>query len=259
MAYAQRLIGTRGGATFVAALAALLAGVLVLVYVARYRNSVKAESAPVTVLVAKQTIPKGTSGAAIAAGGLYTATTIRESQLVNGAFSDASSLRDQVTTHDVYAGSQLAADDFAPVATNITATLTGHQRIVSVPFDASHGVLDELQTGDRVDVYAAFNVIPVNRNGVPVSGGQSRPVLRMIMSNIPVAGLTKNGANANVQLLVNDLESTELAFASDNGKLWLALRPTVGGKTAPPRIVTLETLLLGVPPVTVLQSLGGRG
>jgi Flp pilus assembly protein CpaB len=258
MAYAQRLIGTRQGATLVAALAALLAGVLVLVYVARYRNSVKAEGAPVTVLVAKQTIPKGTSGAAIAASGLYTATTIRESQLVNGAFSDASSLRSRVATQDIYAGSQLAADDFAPAESNITATLSGHQRIVSVPFDAAHGVLDDLQTGDHVDVYAAFNVIPVNRNGVPVSGGQSRPVLRMIMSDIPVAAIAKTGENANVQLRVNDLQSTKVSFASENGKLWLALRPTTGGKTAPPSVVTLETLLLGVPPATVLQSLGGR-
>jgi Flp pilus assembly protein CpaB len=258
MAYAQRVIGTRRGAALVSALAALLAGVLVLVYVARYRNSVKAEGAPVTVLVAKQTIPKGTSGAAIAASGLYTATTIRESQLVSGAFSDASSFRDRVATHDIYAGSQLAVGDFAPASTNITSTLTGHQRIVSVPFDTSHGVLNDLQTGDRVDVYAAFNVIPVNRNGVPVSGGQSRPVLRMIMSNIPVASIKKTGDNANVELRVNDLQSTKLAFASENGKLWLALRPTTGGKTAAPGIVSLETLLLGVPPATVLESLGGR-
>jgi len=258
MAYAQRLISTRRGAGLVAALAALAAGVLVLVYLARYRSSVKAESAPVTVLVAKQTIPKGTTGAAIASGALYTATTIRDGQLVNGAFSDASSLRDRVATHDIYAGSQLAAGDFAAASSNIAATLTGHQRIVSVPFDTSHGVLNDLQTGDRVDVYAAFNVIPVNSNGVPVSGGQSRPVLRMIMSNVPVAAINKTSGNANVELRVNDLQSTKLAFASENGKLWLALRPTTGGKTAPPSIVSLETLLLGVPSVTVLQSLGGR-
>jgi hypothetical protein len=127
-----------------------------------------------------------------------------------------------------------------------------------VPFDTSRGNLNELQVGDHVDVYGAFNVIPVNAAGVPVSGGQSRPVLKMIMANIPVAGINKSGDNATVELRVNDLQSTELAFSSENGKLWLALRPTTGGKTAPPRIVSLETVLLGVPPVVVNQSLGGR-
>jgi Na+/proline symporter len=71
MAYAQRLMATRWGMTLVAATAAVVAGLLVLVYIGRYRNSVKAEGAPVTVLVARQTIPKGTSGAVIATTGLY--------------------------------------------------------------------------------------------------------------------------------------------------------------------------------------------
>ena len=46
-------------------------------------------------------------------------------------------------------------------------------------------------------------------NGVPVSGGQSRAVLRMIMPNVPVAGIAKNGDSANVELRVNDVQSTK--------------------------------------------------
>src|SRR4051794_28589349 len=112
MAYAQRLMATRWGMTLVAATAAVVAGLLVLVYVARYRESVKAEGAPVTVLVARQTIPKGTSGAVIATTGLYSATTIRQSQLTDGALSDAANLRDKVATHDIFPGAQLTAADF---------------------------------------------------------------------------------------------------------------------------------------------------
>ncbi len=117
MAFAQRLIATRRGAVLLSALAALLAGILIVVYVSRYRNSVNADSAPVTVLIAKQAIPKGTAGSTIATTGLYSATTIRQSQLLNGAYSDASSLRDRVATRDIYPGSQLTAADFAPAAT----------------------------------------------------------------------------------------------------------------------------------------------
>lgn len=260
MAYAQKLMATRWGMTIVAATAAVLAGVLVLVYVARYRDSLKSEGAPVTVLVARQTIAKGTSGAVIATTGLYTAQTIRQSQLADGALSDAASLRDKVAVHDVYPGAQLAASDFAPAQSNIASTLTDRERLIAVPFDAAHGMLNALQVGDRVDIYAGFNVIPLGRDGSPISGGQSRPVTRMIMGNILVASIDKksSGGGANVGFKVNDTQAAELAFASDNGKLWVGIRPSAKSKAAPPSLVTLETLLLGVPPVTALHSFGGR-
>ena len=38
----------------------------------------------------------------------------------------------------------------------------------------------------------------------------------------------------------------------------LALRPSAGAKASRPGIVTVETMLLGVPPVQILKSLGGQ-
>src|SRR6476661_10805856 len=106
MAYAQRLIATRRGVVFLSVLAA---------------------------------IPKGTSGTVIASAGLYSATTIRQSQLLNGAYSDASSLRDRVATRDIYPGSQLTTGDFAAATTNLAASLTNFQRIVTILFFNKHG------------------------------------------------------------------------------------------------------------------------
>src|SRR5262245_42704808 len=116
MEAAQKLISTRKGTIVLSLIAALVAGGLILVYVKRYRDSVKAQGAPVTVLVARQAIPKGTAGNVIAAQDLYSATTLRQSQVLNGAFSDASSLRDKVAAQDIYPGAQLTASDFAPAA-----------------------------------------------------------------------------------------------------------------------------------------------
>jgi Flp pilus assembly protein CpaB len=253
------LISTRRGAIFVAAAAAILAGILIVAYVQKYRNSVNSEGAPVTVLVAKQAIPKGTAGTVIATTGLYSATTIRQSQLLNGAFSDAASLRDKVTTRDIYPGSQLTASDFAGATTSVAASLTQHQRIITIPFDSVHGTTANLQAGDHVDVYAMFNLVPVNADGAPTAGGAGQTVLRMIMSNIPIMSMTKGGSgSANINFRVTDVNATKLAFASDNGKLWLALRPSAGAKTAPPSVVTAETLMLGVKPQLVYHSLGGH-
>ena len=54
------------------------------------------------------------------------------------------------------------------------------------------------------------------------------------MSNVDVASMIKGGSGANLNFKVTDVQATKLAFASDNGKLWLALRPSAGAKTAPP-------------------------
>ena len=60
MELAQKFVGTRKGTLFISVIAALIAGGMILVYLQRYRASVKAEAAPVTVLVAAQAIPRGT-------------------------------------------------------------------------------------------------------------------------------------------------------------------------------------------------------
>ena len=59
-------------------------------------------------------------------------------------------------------------------------------------------------------------------------------------------------------LKTTSYQSQKLAFASDNGKVWLVLRPPTGARASAPKLVTVETLLLGVSPVAVLHSFGGK-
>jgi Flp pilus assembly protein CpaB len=261
MQLATRLVSTRRGSLIAALLIALLAGASILLYVNSYRDSVKAQGALVTVLVAKRTIPKGTAGSVVAAKDLYTVTTIRESQLLEGAMSDPAALRDKVATREIFEGAQLTAVDFGAAGDSLAARLTDRQRIVSVPFDSAHGLVDGIEPGNRVDVYAGFNVIPLGADGKPIAGGQARPMLRLILEDVPVVAIGEKASGAgatNISLGVDDVKAAQLAFASDNGKLWLALRPSAGAKASRPGIVTVETLLLGVPPVQMLKSLGGR-
>jgi Flp pilus assembly protein CpaB len=261
MELAARLVSTRRGTLLAALVVAVLAGASILVYLNTYRESLKAQGALVTVLVAKETINKGTAGSVVAAKNLYTATTIRESQLLEGAVSDPATLRDKVTTREIFEGAQLTAVDFGPAGDSLAAQLTDRQRVVSVPFDSAHGLIDGIEPGNRVDVYAGFNVIPLGPDGKPASGGQSRPMLRLILRNVSVLTVGEKATGSgttNVSLRVDDVDAAQLAFASDNGKLWLALRPSAGAKASRSGIVTVETMLLGVPPVRILKSVGGR-
>lgn len=68
---------------------------------------------PVTILVAKRAIPKGTPANTIAAKELYVAKTIRPSRnVLSQGITDASALRGLVTVKRIPAGQQLTAADF---------------------------------------------------------------------------------------------------------------------------------------------------
>src|SRR6266536_2086461 len=76
----SRLLKTRQGTIAIGVAAAVLAAILLLVYLSHYRSSVKGSTEPVTVLVAKSLIPKGTSGSSVAANNLFVVTTIPKGQ-----------------------------------------------------------------------------------------------------------------------------------------------------------------------------------
>jgi pilus assembly protein CpaB len=248
MEFAQKLISTRTGTIAVAGAAAVLAGIFILVYINSYRHSIKAQGAPVTVLVAKRLIPKGTSGTAAVQEGLFSRTTIRESQLRDGAFSDVASLRERVAARDVLAGQQLTSADFTAGAGSIAGTLSGAQRVIDIPLDSAHGLIGHVQPGDRVDVFVGFNV--------STGTGQGYPVSRLLAQAIPVVdvaqkagGLGAANSNTNVTLRVTDAQAQALAYATDNGKVWLVLRPPTGAPPVRPGLMSAATILLGVPPI----------
>ena len=65
-------------------------------------------------------------------------------------------------------------------------------------------------------------------------------------------------STSNVTLRTTPYQAEQLAFASDNGKVWLVLRPPTGAQPSPPSLIDVESLLLGVSPVTELHSFGAK-
>src|ERR1700677_1878204 len=91
-----RLSATRRGTVILSACAALLAVLLLVVYLHSYRSSVNAGTRPERVLVAKAVIPRGTSGATISSSGLYRVTTVQKSQLEDFAIADPSAIAGRI-------------------------------------------------------------------------------------------------------------------------------------------------------------------
>jgi pilus assembly protein CpaB len=247
-----KTLSTRNGTLLVSAIAALLAGAILLVFLSQYRDSTRDDGLSASVLVAKRLIERGSPGEALADQGMFQRASVPRSDLKDGALVDPESIKGQVAANDIYPGEQLTSADFAPGAPRAQNRLGPTDRAIAIPVDGIHGNTAELRAGDRVDVLGGFNV------GASGSGGEGEPVIKPLMKNVlvltaPVGG----GAGANVVLRAPDQKAAELAFASDHGKLWLLLRPQAGARDTDVSMITLETVLFGVKPIELQRQVQG--
>jgi Flp pilus assembly protein CpaB len=255
MQVTRKLLATREGTLGFAALAGVLAVVLLLMFMHTYKRTVDDGAQPVTVLVARESLAKGVSGDVIAEKGMFQATGLKRDQVKDGAITDPAGLRGQVSVHAIVRGQQLTEADFGKPNNHVLSRIAGDQRAVSVGLDAAHGMVGQIRTGDHVDVFAGFQVQPDG------TGGRARPVLRVLLQDVEVLdapdapkqgqGFNSQTQAQNLVLRVPEKEAPNVAFASDNGKLWLSLRPAAGAKQRTPSLVTLDRLLLGMDPIPV--------
>jgi Flp pilus assembly protein CpaB len=246
----RKLLATRRGTVLVAAACALVAAGILVVAMNRYRSNVDTSGNQETVLVASGLIQKGTSGDAIASGQLFKPTSIASKQVSAGAIADTAQLHGEVAAADIYPGQQFTVSDFTS-NTGLPAQLAPDQRAITITVDSSHGMVGQIHEGDHVDVYADLEV-GNSRNG---------NVVRLLMANTQVlkaasgagggglGGSSPQNQQSNVTLKVGGSQAGALAFASDNGKVWLVLRPA-NAATSPPAAVSAQSLLLGAGPVT---------
>jgi Flp pilus assembly protein CpaB len=236
----QQLLSTRRGTIFVGAAAAALAFVLLIVYLNRYRQSLGAESVPTPVLVAKALIEKGTPGDVVASAQQFELTSLPASNLKAGALEDPATLAGRVAVKDIYPGQQLTTADFAASASNaLVGKLTGSERAIAVPVDDTHGLVGDVQAGDRVDVFVGFN---------NTSGGVTQPVVKLLMENaLVLRPPAKEGDQKKLVLRASGAQAGQLAFAADNGQIWVVLRPAAGAKRLAPELVTVDRLLAAKP------------
>lgn len=237
----RRFLGTRRGAFTVAAAAAALAAIALVAYLNNYKKDVRGGTLPAQVLIADRLIPKGTSGAAVAADRLFRPTTLSENDVKAGALTDAAALAGKVAVRDIYPGQQVTSTDFRAGGDALRGRLSGTQRAIGVPLDAAHGLIGKVKSGDLVDVFATFN-----------SNGPSGGVLRTVAQDVLVldapkkADASQSGSGDQTAIVrMSDRQAAALAYAADNGKVWFALRPPAGGEQNLPPTITQGTLAAG--------------
>ena len=175
--------------------------------------------------------------------------------VADGAITDADQLKGMVARNDVYPGEQLTTNQFQRSdTTNVAVKLEPDQRAIAFPVDPASGLIGQLQSGDHVDVVATFDVLPVGKNGVPLTGAQAIPLTRTIVSNALVLtapepnGTTSHGDSAHgpsLTLAVDADHVNPILFAQQKGSVWFAVRPP-GSHDIGTEVVDVDAVLRGV-------------
>jgi hypothetical protein len=86
------------------------------------------------------------------------------------------------------------------------------------------------------------------------------PVVKKILDDVLVlrASGASEQAKGNVVLRVPARLVSHVAYAADNGLLWLTLRPAAGAREARSEVVTLEKVLVRAKPVPLNRNGGKR-
>jgi pilus assembly protein CpaB len=212
---------SRGWAIALGIGAIVLAAVLLVVYLDRYRSQVAGQNAPTPVLVADRLIQKGTPGDVIARTQMYEATEFPAKEVEVAAISDPQYLTGRAAAVDIFPGQQLTAADFAATDTSsVDSQITGTERAISISIDNVHGSLSQLQAGDSVDIYTAVQgVVQL-----------FRPNVRVLA--VPSAAGPSGGGNLVLRIQTRD--AAAFAYAADNTQLTFVLRPVVAAKKTVP-------------------------
>ena len=238
----RKLTASRGGTLILGIVAAVVAAVVLIVYIDKIRSNAKADVAPTPVVTATSFIPKGTPGALIASKHLFRTQAVPKDQLKAGAITDAGYLTGRVAAVDIAPSQQITAADLSAGTSDAVETkITGAQRAVALPVSGPPGLVGTVQDGDRVDVYlqvgALLTLLERNVLVLKAPSGNS--------SGGALSAVNNSSGQGMIVRVINSKQAARLAFANSQGALWYVLRPTVGAKQTPPQKITLQDLLTG--------------
>jgi Flp pilus assembly protein CpaB len=122
---------------------------------------------------------------------------------------------------------------------------------MSIPLDSARGMIGKAEPGDRVDVFASLH-----------PEGHA-PFVKVIVQNAlvldapPESGPGVGTANqtANLTVRVNRDEAATIAYAVDNGKVWVVLRPRAGAPRTRPGAASERTILGDIKPARMADLL----
>ena len=223
---------------------AVVAMLLVLLYVTNYKRSVQHDTTEVPVFVAAHDIAANTAGADIVAKHALRQVSIPKRDVVPGAISSVDQVRSLVLETPIYAGEQVTVRPFSDIAAQgIRAHLRGTMRAIQVPGSPDQLLASTLKEGDRVDVVGNLRLsADSNAHATKIVVRD----LRVLQSpNESTAAKVSGASSSSVILAVTDTQVQRLWYAINNSDWTLELRPVINPADSRERIDSISTVLGG--------------
>jgi Flp pilus assembly protein CpaB len=206
----SQALNNRSTSLLVAVLCAVVAGVLIYLFVSHYnKNNSTAAATQVTIYKATTYIPRGTPQSTITQNGWLQAAQVPSNQVPTGSVTDPTQIVGQVSSAAIGKGQAATTTDFTASNVTIASYLTGHDRAIAFAIDPPHGLTSYITQGSSVDIM-----------------GQNGGTAEVLAQNVTVLA----NADGDVVLRVTDKQALNLAADTGVSTMWLTLRPVTGVK-----------------------------
>ena len=232
----------------------------------------KMQSSQVTVLVAKEDIPKGS----VISAGVIGTQIVPENYVQPQAVTSFDRIADMVTTADISKGEQISLTKLASAKQAGGGALSGltpaGKRAVTILVDNISSVAGMLKPGDYVDVMAALQVpvqvapgkqegqlgiLPLFQNVLILAVGQNSSTVSGQGSRYQKKEDDSSSAQQQNQMITLALapqEASLIAFVQEQGKIRLTLRSPADAKVEQVQPATWETLFKYLMPQSQTQE-----
>ncbi len=229
----------------VAAVAAVLAAVGVYFYLNKADQRAQSKLAQVSVLVASQPIPAGTSGSTAEQRGWLTYKKVTRKDVPPGALTSTAGLDKLVTAYAIDNGGYITPGSFVASAQvgDFANTLDKGMEAISISVDDQHGVAGFVSPGDKVSVIVSvtkgstvvtdymvpgLKVLGVGSTSAASSAAATNPA-QAVPAGSPAAPPTTAAPAGNkglITLEVTPRQALQVAHAyAMNGVVYLTLDP----------------------------------
>ena len=225
-------MSSRGWAIALGIGAVVLAAILLVVYLDRYRARVGGENAPTPVL--RREAGSSRPGRRVRSSRASPCTRRRRSRRRKSRSGRSPIPRTSAVARrppDIFPGAQLTATDFAASDTaSVDSQITGTQRAISISIDNVHGVA---LAGAGRRLGRRLHVRRRRRQALPPERQGARRSRRSRAR--AVAATSSSGSRPE--------DAATWAYAADNTQFYFVLRPVVGAKPTKPSQANASTVL----------------
>jgi Flp pilus assembly protein CpaB len=211
---------------------ALAAAIALVLYVGEIRSQAVTNERTVAVVVATADIAPGTSVADAEKAGAFSLQPMRASDVPAYAVTSVASIRGEIVTQQLYRGDTVTTTRIGTANGQSPSYLVkGYQRLLRLPLYQTQGLLPDVATGDKVDIWAKV------ANADATAFSERLIVPGAVVKQIDPADGQNASSQGSLLLLMTDRQAGAVAAAlsadssgqSDNN-IWLVLAGHSGAK-----------------------------